>query len=60
MGKNPKLWALVRVRVLSKEGSIRVRVLRLPSMFGFGSVRVLQKVGFGFGSLEPVRVLSHL
>jgi hypothetical protein len=52
MGKNPKLWVLVRVRVLGKAGSVRVRVLCLPSKFGFGSVRVLQKVGFGFGSLR--------
>jgi hypothetical protein len=40
MGKNPKLKVLVRVRVLSKAGSVRVRVLCLPSKFGFGSVRV--------------------
>jgi hypothetical protein len=37
MGKNPKLWVLVRVRVLGKAGSVRVRVLCLPSKFGFGS-----------------------
>ncbi len=50
MGKNPKLWVLVRVRVLDKEGSVLVRVLCLPSKFGFGSVRVLEICGFGFGS----------
>jgi hypothetical protein len=50
MGKNPKLWVLVRVRVLSKAGSVRVRVLCLPSKFGFGSVRVLRDCGFGSGS----------
>jgi hypothetical protein len=53
MGKNPKLWVLVRVRVLSKAGSVRVRVLCLPSKFG---------VRFGFleivGSVR-VRVLSN-
>jgi hypothetical protein len=49
MEKNPKLW--VPVWVLGKAGSVRVRVLCLTSKFGFGSVRVLQKVGFGFGSL---------
>ena len=39
MGKNLKVWVLVLVRVLCKVGSVRVRVLCLPS-----------KVGFGFGS----------
>jgi hypothetical protein len=47
MGKNPKLWVLVRVRVLSKAGSVRVRVLCLRSKFGFCSVRVLRDCGFG-------------
>jgi hypothetical protein len=50
MGKNPKLWVLVRVRVLGKAGSVRVRVLCIPSKFGFGSVRVLRDSGFGSGS----------
>jgi hypothetical protein len=50
MGKNPKLWVLVRVRVLGKAGSVRVRVLCIPSKFGFGSVRVLRDSGLGSGS----------
>jgi hypothetical protein len=44
MGKNPKLW----VRVLSKTGSVRVRVL--VYLQSCGSVRVLKDCGFGPGS----------
>ena len=52
MGKNLKVWVLVRVRVLCKVGSVRVRVLCLPSKVGFGFGSGSYKIGFWFGSLR--------
>lgn len=54
MGKNPKLWVLVRFGFLARAGSVRFGFFVYLQSLGSGSVRVLRDCGFG-----SVRVLSN-